>query len=151
MRIPAPLALAVCALAVCVPALTACSGDSDSSDDGPTTPKQPAESAFAEGTCRSIAPDVLSIGKDARRLGKGGEVDKDILASLEQAQTRLRAVVEGAEATYKPALEKVVVAVGLVRFQAEAGRYQPMTGANLVTSYDAVIDVCTGPAASSSP
>ena len=143
MRIPAPLALAVCSLA-----LTACSGDSDK---GPTTPKQPAESAFAEGTCRSIAPDVLSIGKDARSLGKGGDVDKAVLARLEQAQTRLRAVVEGAEPSYKPAIDKLVVAVGLVRFQAQAGRYQPMTGANLVASYDGVVDVCTRPAASSSP
>jgi len=143
MRIPAPLVLAVCALA-----LTACSGDSDK---GPTTPKQPAVSAFAEGTCRSIAPDVLSIGKDARSLGDGGEVDKDVLASLEEAQTRLRAIVEGAEPAYKPAIDKLVVAVGLVRFQAKAGRYQPQTGDNLVTSYDGLVDVCTGPAASSSP
>jgi hypothetical protein len=146
MRISAPLVLAVCALA-----LAGCSGDSDSSDAGPTTPKQPAESAFAEGTCRSIAPDVLSIGKDARSLGDGGEVDKDVLTRLEQAQTRLRAVVEGAEPAYKPAIDKLVVAVGLVRFQAKPGRYQPQTGDNLVASYDGVVDVCTGPAASSSP
>jgi hypothetical protein len=53
------------AIAVIAPlalALTACGQD---------TPKQPPVSAFAEGTCRLAAPDVLALGDAGRRLGGG--------------------------------------------------------------------------------
>ena len=117
---------------------TACSAGSV-----PATEAPPSETAFTAGTCRAVAPDVLSIGRDAQRLGPGPEVDKALLDSLADAQTRLRALADTAEPTYKPALEKLSVAVGLVRLQARVGSYRPAEGNNLRTSYAAVLKVCT--------
>lgn len=130
MRLPLP------ALTALVLAATACTGSSDGFD-------QPAASAFTEGTCRTAAPDVLSIGRDARRLGKGPEVDKGVLTALTTAQDRVRALAPAAEPQYAKPLTDLATAVGLVRLQAGVGRYQPETGKNLAAKYDAVLQVCT--------
>ena len=133
MRLP------LLALGTCVLVTAGCSGGKDD-DEGP---KQPAASSFAEGTCREIASDVLLIGREARALGDGPEVDRERLKRLDAAQGRVRALAEAAEPAYKPAMDKLVVAVGLVRLQGQVGRYKPEQGANLQQSYDAVVDACT--------
>ena len=103
--------------------LAGCSGSSS-----PSAFRQPAVSDFAAGTCRTVAPDVLSIGKDAQRLGAGGEVKADVLTSLETAQSGIRPPVEAAEPAYKPALPKRGVSVGLGRLHATGGRCRPHAG-----------------------
>lgn len=132
MRLP------LLALAACLAVTTGCSGTTE--DD---SPKQPAASAFAEGTCREVAPDVLLIGREADQLGKGPEVDRDRLGRLEAAQGRVKALAEAAEPAYKPALDDLVVAVGLVRLQGQVGRYKSEQGENLRMRYRAVLDACT--------
>ncbi len=134
MRLPVSLSVLLCGLAV-----TACSGSSS----GPAPFQQPPVSAFAEGTCRTVAPDVLAIGKQAQALGEGGAVDKAVVTALEQAQTSLRPLVEGAEPAYQPALMRLVVATGLVRLQASLDSYKPETGQDLQTSYDGAVAACT--------
>lgn len=117
--------------------LAGCSGSSD----GGSAPLLP--SAFAAGTCRTVATDVIELGRQADRLGKGGEVPVDVLESLEKAQSSIRPLVEAAEPAYKPALQNLVVAAGLVRLEAKVGSYKPATGEGLKASYAKVVDVCT--------
>ena len=121
-------------------ALSACGGSSAGSG-----PSQPPASAFSEGTCRTIAPDVLQIARDSYRLGKGPEVAKPVLERLTASQARLRTIADGVEPAYAPALSKLVIAVGLVRLQARVGSYHVETGAHLQQSSAEVIGVCTHP------
>ena len=125
------LALAALALA------TSCSS-------GSSGPKQPAASAFTDGTCRTAAPDVLTIGKQARKLGK--DAPASALAPMTSAQDRLDTIASGAEPTYQPALRKLVTAVGLVRLRAHTGTYVPSLGQDVVSAYDGVLAVCVKPA-----
>lgn len=118
--------------------LSACSSGSDG-------PRQPAVSAFAEGTCRTAAPDVLTIGREVRKLGDGKNPPSGPLEAMQKAQEPLDAIATGAEPTYQPALRKLVTAVGLVRFRAHVGSYVPSLGADVVTAYDGVLAVCTKP------
>lgn len=119
--------------------LTACGGSS-------STPKQPAVTAFADGTCRVAAPDVLSIDRDARRLGKGGDVDAAVLTRMTAAQSALDTLASGAEPAYRPALQKLVVQVGLVRLQAHVGTYRGEQGDQLRADVAAVERACGVPA-----
>lgn len=127
------------AVALGLIALTACSS-------GPDVPKQPAATAFIEGTCRTAAPDVLQIGRDARRLGKGPDLAAGTESSLAKAQASLDAVTTAAEPSYQPSLRKLVTAVGLVRFRARVGSYTPSLGRDVTSAYDAVLAVCVKPA-----
>ena len=126
---------------LCAAFLSACSGSS-----GDSGPKQPATSAFAEGTCRTAAPDILEIGRNAYRLGKGPEIAKPVVESLTSAQDRLSTISDAAEPAYRPALTQLVVAVGLIRLQAHVGSYHQQQGDHLVSSYNAVVTACTHPA-----
>lgn len=121
---------------LCATAVVGCSAGSDG-------PRQPPVSAFTDGTCRVAAPELLQIGRDARRLGAGGEVDKGVLASLTSAQDRLDALSQAAEPALKPAFTKLVVSVGLVRLQARVGTYRTAQGTQLQRDADAAIAVCT--------
>lgn len=112
------------------------------SSAGSSGPKQPAVSAFAAGTCRVAAPDVLEIGRDAQHLGKGGDVSNSILSRFNQAQQRLDAIAGGAEPAYQPSLKSLVVSVGLVRLAANVGSYRPEQGDKLKQSYRAVLAAC---------
>lgn len=115
----------------------ACSG---SSAGGPSLP---AASAFTAGTCRTVATDLLQIARDARRLGKGGNVDGKVLDTLTRAQGVVMQIAPGAEPAYKPALSKLVVSVGLIRLQAGVGSYRVEQGAILQRDAAAAISACT--------
>ncbi|GAC1440624.1 MAG: hypothetical protein NVS3B26_10400 [Mycobacteriales bacterium] len=125
-----PLLFAVTAVAAC----------SSSSASGL---KQPAVSAFTAGTCRVAAPDVLQIGRAASRLPAKGAPSGSVMDSLATAQGRLRQLEPGAEATYQPALSKLIVTVGLIRLSSGVGSYRPEQGATLRADYAAVVKVCT--------
>ena len=109
-------------------------------------PDLPAEGDFAEGTCRSAAPDVVAVGRALPELGDGPEVDRDVRSSLQDAQGRLKALAEAAEPTVKPGLDRLVVAVGLVRIRADGNTYDPALGEELQKAYDEVVRSCTGSA-----
>lgn len=114
-------------------ALAAC-GDADA--------QQPKVSAFAEGTCRVAAPDVLQLGRDGAAIGKTGRVDAAARASLRDAQARLRALAETAEPAYKPSLDALVVSTGFVRIRADGNTYDAAVGKQLMKDYLGVLRVC---------
>ena len=107
-------------------------------------PDLPPESAFAEGTCRQAAPDVLAVGRALPRLGDGGAVDAAVKKDLRESQDRLFALSEGAEPEYATALSGLVERIGGVRIRADGNSYEPALGEGLQTAYDEVVDVCTG-------
>ncbi len=120
--------------------LTACS----SSPDAPEEPQLPAESAFAEGTCRVAAPDLLELGRAIPRLGDDAKVSQDVQTTLQETQDRLFLVSQTAEPQYAPALSALVESIGLVRIRAVGNTYEPSLGKNLQTTFDEVLSVCTG-------
>lgn len=137
-----PLALLTVLLLV-----AGCSGSSGR----PAEPRQPPVTAFADGTCRTVAPDVLAIGRQLSRLGDGGEVPAPALEALTTAQAALRPLVEASEPAYRDALDRLVVAVGLVRLQARVGSYRTDTGDTLRAAYTEVVRRCTSSPPPSSP
>jgi hypothetical protein len=106
-------------------------------------PKQPAVSAFSAGTCRAAAPDVLQLGRDVGRLGKGPDVPRTRVDGLTSAQDRLDGIASAAEPSYAPSLRRLVTAVGIVRLRAHTGSYSPALGRDAMSAYDGVLAVCT--------
>jgi hypothetical protein len=51
-------------------------------------------------------------------------------------------VADGAEPSYKPALEALVVSTGFVRIRADGNTYDPSLGRTLMSDYAAVLKVC---------
>jgi len=110
---------------------------------GSSGPKQPAVSAFAQGTCRTAAPDVLAIGRLVGRLGTGKEVAAKPLNEMADAQNRLDVIAKAAEPAYQPALRRLVTAVGLVRLRSQTRSYATSLGRDVASAYDGVLAVCT--------
>jgi ferredoxin len=123
------------ALAVCGLALTACGSGSDE-------PKQPAMAAFADGTCRVAAPDVLAIGKAGLRIDKSKKVDAETRTALREAQAALRDLATAAEPSYQPSLDALVVSAGFVRIRADGNTFEPAVGEQLMKDYRAVLKAC---------
>ncbi len=119
--------------------LVACS----SSPDEPPEPDLPAETAFAEGTCRSAAPDLLDLGRTIPRLGKDAEVAPEVQESLRATQDRLALFAEGTEPQYAQALGTLVERIGGVRIRAVGNTYEPALGEDLQDAYDEVLALCT--------
>ncbi len=131
-------------------ALTGCNAAPKSPATAPT-PSAPAESAFTDGTCRLAAPDIIAIGRDARRLGDGGKVEEDVKDSLRESQDRLAALAETATPDAKPVLDRLVLVTGLVRVRADGNTYETQLGDNLVAAYDAAVLTCTGGSTTPTP
>ncbi|MBC7678296.1 MAG: hypothetical protein H7233_04820 [Pseudorhodobacter sp.] len=124
--------------------LAACTSSGSSGPSASAGPRVPAESDFTAGTCASLAPDVIAIGKDIPRLGSGGDVDQEVKDSLRDAQDRIFAVAQAAEPEVKPALDDFVIKIGIVRVRADGNSYATSLGDLLTTAYDGVLAVCTG-------
>ena len=124
---------------------------SSSGDAAPAGPRVPAEKDFKDGTCASLALDVIAIGQAIPRLGSGGDVDQNVKVSLRDAQNRIFAVTEAAEPAIKPALDELVVKIGIVRVRADGNTYERSLGDLLIKAYDGVLDVCTGEGVAPSP
>lgn len=102
----------------------------------------PAEDDFAAGTCRTAAPDVRAVGEALPRLGDDGKVDADVKDELREAQDRLAAVADGAEADLAPDLQALVEAIGIVRIRADGNTYESAQGDALTRAYERVLDAC---------
>jgi hypothetical protein len=129
-------------------ALTACS-DAVVDEAAPPAPSAPPASAFAEGSCRLAAEDVLAVGRDSARLGDGGVVADEVKDSLRESQDRLVALADSADPTVKPGLDRLVLAIGLVRVRADGNTYESALGDSLRQAYEQVVRTCTTPAAPS--
>lgn len=122
--------------------LVLAAGCTDSAPTADSADVPPVES-FSAGTCSTVAEDVRTLGRLLPRLGDGPQVEAEALASLRASQDGLRAVAEGAEPAVKPALDRLAVAVGLVRIRATGNTYEPFLGEDALKAYDALVKVCT--------
>lgn len=126
---------------VCVPLLLAgCS----SSPDGPVEPELPAESDFAQGTCREAAPDLLELGRALPRLGDDSTVPADVQQVLADVQDRLAFFAEAADPALAGVLPTLVERIGGVRIRAVGNSYEPSLGEDLQAAYDEALAACTG-------
>lgn len=116
--------------------VASCSGSHDSF-------AQPKPSAFKGGPCRAVADQVLSVGRDARKLGKGTTPPAKVRADLKSAQEAVVAVQAGLDPVLAVPFSGLVVAVGLVRLRADSNTYDPSLASSLSTAYDAVVSACT--------
>lgn len=105
-------------------------------------PDLPQESDFAEGTCRTAAPDVRAVGALLPRLGDGGTVPDDVKRDLRETQARLVALAEGAEPALSPDLTSLVQAIGAVRIRADGGTFDAEVGDILERAYARVLEAC---------
>lgn len=105
-------------------------------------PDVPEESEFADGTCRTAAPDVRAVGEVLPRLGDGGTVPDDVKQDLRDTQQRLVALAEGAEPALEPDLTALVQAIGAVRIRADGGTFDAEVGDILTRAYERVLDAC---------
>ena len=120
--------------------LAACS----SSPDSPPEPELPAESDFAQGTCREAAPDLLELGRTLPRLGEDETVPADVQQVLADVQDRLSFIGEVAEPEVAGGLATLVERIGGVRIRAVGNSYEPSLGNDLQEAYDEVLSACTG-------
>lgn len=118
-------------------------GCSSSTPDGPEVPP---ESAFAEGACRTAAPDVRAVGQAIPQLGEGGSVDAEVKESLRESQGRLRGVADGAQDELKPLFDDLLQKIGIVRIRADGNTYEAQFGESLTGSYEELVAACTDPA-----
>ena len=132
--------------------VTACSGGGTSAKPGPTL-KQPPVAAFTAGPCRAMAPDLLTMERDAAQLGSATTVSEPVLGRLKDGQGRIRALQPSfaADKVLTPAIEDLVVAVGVVRLTAVSNVYKPSYAADVSRLAAAAITSCTSAAPSASP
>lgn len=130
MRRPSP------ALAFALVLFTAVGCSSDKDD-------LPSVDDFRAGDCRTIAPDVLTIGRDAGLLGTAPGPPRDVRASLRTAQDRIRALQPSLEPDLTAPVDVLVVAVGVVRLRSDSNGYAPSLGTELATATETVLRVCT--------
>jgi hypothetical protein len=129
------------AVLVCVPLLlAACS----SSPDAPPEPELPAESDFAQGSCREAAPDLLELGRTLPRLGDDSTVPTEVQQSMADVQDRLAFFAEAPEPPLSEVLPALVERIGGVRIRAVGNSYEPSLGDDLQAAYDDVLAACTG-------
>lgn len=132
--------------------VTACSGGGTSAKPGPTLKQLPV-AAFTAGPCRAMAPDLLTIERDAAQLRSATTVSEPVLGRLKDAQGRIRALQPSfaADKVLTPAIEDLVVAVGVVRLTAVSNVYKPTYAADVQRTAAAAITSCTSAAPSPSP
>ena len=128
----------VAAVGLGVLILTGCTSSSPS-ESGPALP---AETDFAEGTCRLAAPDVIVVGSVLPRLGEGGAIPADVQSVLRDALDRLDVVAETAEPAVKPVLDDFVIKIGSVLILAVGSNFGAVQGEQLATSYRSVVATC---------
>lgn len=143
-----PVRLLLVALLV-APSLAGCTSDQ------PGTAREaafrPPDTSAFRGACELVADDLVALGRSAAELRGQDAPSKAARDALATAQDRVDAVAETADATRRPALQKLVVATGLARIQADTGHLEPDTTENLSSAYQAAVTACTAPAAPASP
>ena len=120
-----------------------------SGGDTPSSPKDPAVSAFATGTCRDAAPGVLALRRAVRTLGKGPTVEPKKLQAVADAQQQVLPMSTNPD----PAGQQVLFLfreAGFVRLQATGNSYDPKVGATLLAAADRLVTTCTAPTPSPS-
>lgn len=105
--------------------------------------QQPPVSAFRQGACQSMAPDILSIGRDARRLGTSATPPQDVRDALKASQDRIRAVQPSLDPDLAAPVEDLVIAVGVVRLRSDTKGFTTAAASDLSAAYQRLVDACT--------
>ncbi len=127
-----------CSVLLAASALASCSQSAPSFE-------QPKASTFQAGTCRTVADQILSVGRDARQLGTSSTPPAEVRARLKAAQEALAAVRPNAEPALAKPLDTLVVSIGLVRIRSDGNTYTADLGTSLSKAYEAVVATCTAP------
>ncbi len=138
--------LAVCTLAVCALVLSGCTGAAGgrSAATRPTPGESlPPVAAFAPGTCRSAAPDLLALAALTRRNHTARDLSAPVRSELSRRQNALVALRPVADPTVRPLLDAVVTAVGLVRIRADSHTYDPALLRDVDTTRRNLQSTCT--------
>ncbi len=125
--------------------LAAVSGCSSSSSSF----AQPKESSFSPGSCRQLAPAVLRLGRDIHDLGTKTPSGSQ-RTTLKIDQQKVRDLQPGLSAAVSPAVQDLVGAVGLMRIRADTNSYDGTLAGLALKQYNALVALCTSPAASPS-
>lgn len=91
-----------------------------------------------------MAPDILSIGRDARRLGTASSPPKAVRAALKAAQDHIRAVQPSVEPALATPVQDLVGAVGAVRLRSDTNSFETSMTSDLTVAYQRLVDTCTG-------
>jgi len=121
-----------------VPALllaTACTG-------GGSSFAQPKATAFSPGSCRDLASPVLALGKDLHDLGSKAPT-KDQAGAIKDAQTTVRGLLAAAPAELRPAVQKLVTQVGILRLRTDTDSYDTSLAKDAMTAYQELVTTCT--------
>ncbi len=113
------------------------------SDEPERAAFSPPRTADFTGACSVVADDVVELGRLASTLRAETVPGQQVRDGLTAAQDRVAAVAETADAARKPALERLVVATGLVRIQADGAGLRPDVVDGLNDAYDAAVAACT--------
>ena len=105
----------------------------------------PAVARFQPGACRLHAPEVLAVGREANGLGTGAPPAQDARDRLEQNQQALGNASAGFDLATRPAVDRLVVEIGLVRLRADSHSYTPDLAQALAKAYQEVVTPCTAP------
>lgn len=132
-------AVLVLAGIICLGA-SGCSAD-EQPEPAPTL-AQPALTDFAAGACQAAAPDVLAVGREVFALGEGPSAPPEVQKGLVDSQQRLNDLVATAPPEVAPALQEMVVSIGLVRLRAVGSALDASVLRTLGRDYDAVVQAC---------
>lgn len=126
-----------------LPAVLLLASCTEGSSPTPPAPVQPPETAFAVGTCRDLAPDILSLGRDLRLLGESESPPQEVRDRIKTAQDALREVEAAPEPGVDVPLQELVVTLGFLRLRSDSGTYTPDLAMMASDSYVELVEVCT--------
>lgn len=102
---------------------------------------QPTLSAFTPGSCQTLAPSVLALGRDLHSLGTRSPSDSRSDA-LKSDQAQLRSRQAGLSTELAPTVQQLVTAVGIVRLRADTDSYDPSLARRALGAYREVLSAC---------
>ena len=111
-----------------------------SRDTAPPPFRQPPVDSFAAGPCTTMAPAILSIGRDAQQLST--TPSQAVLDRLTTAQATLRTQQADLQPLLQTPVADLVATVGVVRLRARIGSYAPALAQEVRVAYQRLIDVC---------
>lgn len=111
--------------------------------DGSSEPDVPDRGDFHAGSCRTAAPDLITLGRTLPRLGDDGTVAQDVQSVLRDVQDQLVAVSAAAEPEYAAPMQELVETIGGVRLRAVGNTCEPGLGDDLRSSHERLVEACT--------
>lgn len=113
--------------------VAACSG---------TSFDQPKASSFTAGSCRDLAPSVLSLGKTLHGLSSKvpSTSQRD---ALKTSQADVRSRQSAVPAGLAPTVQDLVTTVGIVRLRTDTNSYDKSLATDAMSAYQKLVKACT--------